>query len=161
MKKVLFSILAALLPLTASAAQEIMSFGTMYGVEEAFLNRSIRGVQGDELPWEVGTATGFLTTDGHLKIAVTGVVFSDDPSVPEDLRGINDEDTFRGVVSCLSEHKGHIITVNVTTEQFKATRSGDSVIDAQVRLPDPCVAPIIFVISGTENHWFAITGAGD
>jgi hypothetical protein len=133
----------------------------MYGVDEAFLNRSIRGVQGDELPWDVGTANGFLTTDGHLKITVTGIVFSDDPSVPKDLQGINDEDQFRGVVSCLTDHKGRIVTVNVTTHGFPASRSGNSVIDAHVNLPDPCVAPIIFVISGTENHWFAITGAGD
>jgi hypothetical protein len=161
MKKLVLSLLAALLPLTANAAQDILRFGTMYGVEEAFLNRSLRGVQGDELPWEVGTANGFLTTDGHLKITVTGIVFSDDPSVPKELQGINDEAEFRAVVSCLTDHKGHIVVENVTTHGYPATRSGDSVIDARVRLPNPCVAPVIFVISGDENHWFAVTGAGD
>jgi len=161
MKKLVFSLLAALLPLTAHATQEILSFGTMYGVDGAFINRSLRGVQGDELPWDVGTATGSLTTDGHLKIKVTGIVFSNDPSVPENLRGINDEDEFRAVVSCLTEHKGRIETINFTTHGYPATRTGDSMIDARVHLPDPCVAPVIFVISGDENHWFAVTGAGD
>jgi hypothetical protein len=61
-------------------------------------------------------ASGSLTTDGHLMISVRGLVFTNDPEVPPELRGINDETAFR-------------------------------------------VAPIIFVISGDEEHWFAVTGA--
>jgi hypothetical protein len=51
-----------------------------------------------------------------------------------------------------------ISTVNVTTAPFPATTSGNSDIDAHVKLPADCVAPIIFIISGTEDHWFAVTG---
>ena len=149
--------------LATTSVSKIVSFETMYGVDEGFVkNKSIRGVEGDELPWAVGSAVGSLTVGGHLTATVRGIVFTQDPEVPPDLRGINDEPTFRALVSCLlSEKKGgkKISTVNVTTAPFPATPAGDSDIDAQVQLPADCVAPINFIISGTEDHWFAVTGA--
>jgi len=142
---------------------KILSFETMYGVDEGFVkNKSVRGVEGDELPWEVGSAVGSLTVGGHLTVSVRGIVFTNDPEVPPELRGINDEDSFRALVSCLVSEKEHgkkISTVNITTAPFPATRSGDSDIDAQLQLPSDCVAPIIFILSGEEDHWFAVTGA--
>jgi hypothetical protein len=141
---------------------KIVSFETMYGVDEGFVNnKAIRGVLGDELPWAVGSAVGSLTVGGHLTATVHGIVFTNDEEVPPELRGINDEPTFRALVSCLvSEKKGKkISTVNVTTAPFAATRTGDANIDAHVQLPAECVAPIIFIISGSEEHWFAVTGA--
>ncbi|HEU4401105.1 MAG TPA: hypothetical protein VFT43_03290, partial [Candidatus Polarisedimenticolia bacterium] len=39
---------------------------------------------------------GGLDARGHLKIQVRGLVFADEPSVPPELRGKNDEDAFRG-----------------------------------------------------------------
>jgi len=144
-----------------SATSKIVSFETMYGVDEAFVKHNqIRGVRGDELPWEVGSAVGSLTVGGHLTISVRGIVFSSDPEVPANLRGINDEAQFRALVSCLvSDHKGNVATVNVTTQGFAATPTGDSDIDATVGLPDDCVAPIIFILSGSEDKWFAVMGA--
>ena len=76
--------------------------------------------------------------------------------VPPDLRGINDETNFRALVSCLVSEKKNgkkISTVNVTTAPFPATPTGDSDIDAQLQLPGDCVAPIIFIMSGEEDHW--------
>jgi hypothetical protein len=150
----------------ASAQQTILAFSTMAGVDGAFVkNNPIRGVIGDELPWDiVGSATGSLTTDGHLVIHVRGLVFSSDAEVPPELRGTNDETQFRGLVSCLSSGKkgnGNVRVVNLTTAGFPATTTGDSDIDAFVALPDQCVAPIVFVLAGSEDKWFAATGAGD
>jgi hypothetical protein len=137
-----------------------LSFGSMYGVDGAFVdNDSIRGVKGDELPWEVDSARGTLTTDGHLRISVRGLVFPNDPSVPPELRGINDEANFRGLVSCLSDDgHGGIVTVNVKSQPFHATRQGNSEINARLALPAQCVAPIVFVIAGSEDKWFAVIG---
>ncbi|HEX7981832.1 MAG TPA: hypothetical protein VF461_24720 [Gemmatimonadaceae bacterium] len=150
-------------PLAATSDSKIVSFETMYGVDEGFVkNKAIRGVEGDELPWEVGSAVGSLTVGGHLTVSVRGIVFSSDPEVPPELRGINDEDNFRALVSCLVSEKKNgkkISTVNVTTGPFPSTRSGDSDIDAQLQLPADCVAPIIFILSGSEDKWFAVTGA--
>src|SRR5262245_62185045 len=90
----------------AKPAKLILMFQTMYGVDGPFVGEAnpIRGVIGDELPWEIAKSIrGRLNTKGHLKIVVHGLVFKDDPSVPPELRGKNDEAEFRGLVSCLSE----------------------------------------------------------
>ena len=159
-KLVLLISFFALLPLSAFAQSSIISFGTMYGVDGAFVKHNqIRGVRGDELPWAVGSANGSLTTDGHLVIHARGIVFANDPSVPPNIVGTNDEATFRGLVSCLVESKNTVATVNITTVGFPATTTGNSDIDAHVTLPPQCVAPIIFVTSGSEDKWFAVTGA--
>ncbi len=50
------------------------------------------------------------------------------------------------------------MTRNLITEGFPATEDGDSEIDTTVELPNPCVAPIIMVLAGSENKWFAMTG---
>jgi len=137
----------------------VMDFHTMYGVDEAFVGANpIRDLIGDELPWRIAGVSGRLTNRGHLRIRVRGLVFTDDPEVPPELRGKNDEDQFRAVLSCLVEEGGQIVTMNLTTAGFPATPSGNSDIDAQLQLPEECVAPIIFVIAGSEDKWFAVTG---
>ena len=152
---------ASVSPAAVTTDSKIVSFETMYGVDEAFVKHNqIRGVRGDELPWDVGSAVGSLTVGGHLTISVRGIVFANDPEVPVNLRGTNDETQFRALVSCLmSDHKGNVVTINITTQGFAATPTGDSDIDAMVSLPSDCVAPIIFILSGSEDKWFAVMGA--
>jgi len=142
------------------ASHQLLAFGTMYGVDGPFIGETnaIRGVVGDELPWEIGVGKGSLTENGHLRIKVRGLVFKDEPDVPADKRGINDEDEFRALVSCLTEQGTLVVPTTVTTEGFPATRSGNADIDARVTLPNPCVAPIVFVMSGSEDKWFSVTG---
>jgi hypothetical protein len=140
--------------------KNLQTFDAMYGVDGPFVGEGfpIRGIPGDELPWEVREAKGKLDTDGHLTIRVRGLVFKDAPEVPPELRGINDETEFRGAVSCWTEEGDHVATVNVITPGFPATPSGDSSIRATVSLPNPCVAPIIMVLAGSEDKWFAVAG---
>jgi hypothetical protein len=144
----------------AESARIVMSFGTMYGVDGPFVaSTAIRGIPGDELPWSVERVDGSLDANGHLKLDIKGLVFSDVPSVPSSLRGINDEAKFRALVSCIAEGEGDKIeTVNVITAGFQATEVGDSHIDTMVSLPKNCIAPIVFVMAGTETKWFAVTG---
>ncbi len=144
-----------------SRPRDIVAFETMYGVDEAFVGEAnpIRGVVGDELPWTIAHGIrGRLTTNGHLKIRVRGLVFTNDDVVPPEKRGINDETEFRALVSCLSEENGQVVTKNVPTAGFPATESGDSDIDATIELPKPCVAPVVFILAGSEDKWFAVTG---
>jgi len=164
------SIFALGLALTASAMgpghpkrhhapRNLLSFGTMYGVDGPFVGDAnpIRGVPGDESPWGIKSVIGSLDTEGHLLIVVRGLVFTDNPD--PSLIGKNDEDEFRGLVSCLTEvGEDSVQDANVMTEGFPATPSGNSVIHAKVELPNPCVAPIVFVLAGSENKWFAVTG---
>jgi hypothetical protein len=136
----------------------LLSFSTMFGVDGAYVEEAnaIRGVAGDELPWEVeGSATGRLTETGRLVITVRGLVFKSAPPVPRELWGKNDEAEFRALVSCLDDTAS---VVNVVTAGFPATRVGDSDIDAQLQLPETCVAPLVFVLSGSEDKWFSVTG---
>jgi hypothetical protein len=74
-----------------------------------------RNLPGDDLPWAIRSAEGTLLSDGTITIAVHGLVFTNDPEVPPALRGINDEDHFRAIVSCLTEAGDHVATANVAT----------------------------------------------
>lgn len=141
----------------------ILTFDTMYGVDGPFLGEAnaIRGVVGDEAPWTIDHfIKGRLTKGGRLQILVRGLVFGDDPTlVPPELIGKNDEETFRGLVSCLTEESGTTVgRKNVVTEGFPADSDGNAFIDAKIELPSPCVAPIVFVMAGSEDKWFAVTG---
>jgi hypothetical protein len=138
----------------------ILAFDTMYGVDGPFVGDAhpIDGIPGDELPWEIRAVSGHLFSNGFLAIAVHGLVFKDDPSVPEELRGKNDEAEFRAAVSCLTEEGDDVLQRNVVTEGARASESGNALILARVELPDPCVAPRVFVLAGSEDKWFAVTG---
>jgi hypothetical protein len=138
----------------------LISFSSMYGVDGPFVGDGfpIRDIPGDELPWEIHSARGRLDTDGHLTLQIRGLVFKDEEGVPEELRGINDETEFRAAVSCWTEEGDAVTTVNVVTQGFPASRSGDSFIRTTVDLPNPCVAPIVMVLAGSEDKWFAVTG---
>jgi hypothetical protein len=139
----------------------ILSFHTMYGVDGPFVGdaNAVRDVPGDELPWEItGFARGELDNRGRLTVFVRGLVFADDPSVPPELVGTNDEAEFRALVSCLTEVGDAVETANVVTDGFPADMQGNSFIRAQVDLPNPCVAPIVMILAGSEDKWFAMTG---
>jgi hypothetical protein len=139
----------------------ILAFHSMYGVDGPFVGEAnpVRDVVGDELPWEVkGFVLGDLDSRGHLTILVRGLVFADDPSVPPELVGTNDEAEFRGLVSCLTEVGDSVETQNVITGGFHADVHGNSFIHARIDLPNPCVAPIVMVLAGSEDKWFAMTG---
>ena len=138
----------------------LIAFDSMYGVDGPFVGEGfpIRDIPGDELPWTLKSAHGRLDTDGHLTLKIQGLVFTDDEEVPVDLRGINDESEFRAAVSCWTEEGETITTKNVITGGFPATRSGNATIRTTIDLPNPCVAPIVMVLAGSEDKWFAVTG---
>src|SRR5262249_35501864 len=102
-------------------------------------------------PWVVlGETEGQLTQDGELTVQVRGLVL--------DSTRINPSPNFRGLVSCLSiGDDGEMTTVNVSTDNFPADTDGNSDIEATVKLPVTCFAPIIF-ITAPAGPWFAITG---
>jgi hypothetical protein len=95
---------------------------------------------------------GDLSSDGRLKIRVEGLVLVSS--------GQNPIPMFRGVVNCLTTESPDV-GVNLATAPVPASSEGDATIKATVELPDPCVAPIVFVTSGTgppPGNWFAATG---
>src|SRR5207253_5782893 len=109
-----------------TSAATILAFDTMYGVDGPFVHHKLRGVVGDDLPWEIESATGALDTTGHITIAVRGLVFTDDPEVPANLRGTNDAAEFRAGISCVTEVGNALKRKLVVTSGFAATPQGDA-----------------------------------
>jgi len=172
MKKLIQVVLAAVLisavffagfTSTASAKDSnLMEIKSMIGVPRPYTGatNAIRGLPGGGLPWVVRFAEGELKTNGKLELKISGLVF--DPNDPDVIaRGIGGTNTvpnFKAIVSCLSKDTdGNPTTVNVSTRLFPADATGNAKIDDKVDLPQPCIAPIIFVTS-PGGAWFATTG---
>ncbi len=146
-------------PAASSDDERILEFETMVGVDGPFVGSAnpIRGINGGGLPWQIDDAVGELSSGGKLEVTVQGLVLLDGPPVPEALQGTNPAAAFRAIVSCLTTTAGSPATANVATEPFPASTTGDSKIEAQVDLPIPCLAPIIFV-GPSPTTWFSVTG---
>ena len=138
---------------TAAAKEsKIMEFDTMVGVPQALTGSAnpIRDINGGGLPWRISAAEGELKANGKLEIKVKGLVLDAGPNA-----GSNPIANFRAIVSCLDSNGA---VQNVTTDQFPATTGGNAKIETNVSLPQPCIAPIIFVTS-PGGAWFAATGS--
>lgn len=122
-------------PPTPPKIAKILEFDTMVRLPQAFIGTQnpIRGINGGDLPWAIGGASGELKVDGHLEIAVAGLVFSAGPNT-----GSNTVPSFRVIVSCL---KSDGAIENVMTDPFPATQGlasedgGDAAIEADLVLP--------------------------
>ena len=137
-----------------SSGKDVLEFDVMTPVVAPFTGTAhpIRGVNGGGVPWQIDRARGELSSDGRLKVKVEGLVLVS--------TGQNPIPMFRGVVNCLTSGSPDV-GVNLATAPVPASSDGDATITATVELPDPCVAPIVFVTSGTGNppgNWFAASG---
>jgi hypothetical protein len=143
--------------LVAAKGPKILEFDTMVGVSGVFKGSTndIRDVNGAGLAWMLTSAKGELSPSGHLEVKVRGLVFAEGPNA-----GSNTVTSFRAIVSCLDANGA---VVNLTTDPFPATTGaaaaggGNADIEATVALPDPCIAPIVFVTS-PGGAWFTVTG---
>lgn len=164
MKKLVILLLGALLVISliaqgstaAGTEKKILEFDTMVGVSGPYVGTAnpIRGINGGGRPWVISEGEGKLEADGDLEVKVQGLVLASGPNI-----GTNPSANFRAVVSCQSiDGAGNAVVVNVSTGNFPATPTGDAEIKANIALPSPCIAPIIFVVSATSGNWFATTG---
>ena len=155
----LVPILAANSPASANPGT-ILKFDVMTPVTGPYVGtlNPIRMVPGGGLPWMISSGSGSLTKDGHLQIDVRGLVLADSSAVPANLRGVNPVPDFEAIVSCQSITGGSATVTNVSTGQFPASTTGNADIRARVKLPEPCIAPIVFVAS-PAGAWFAATGS--
>ena len=163
----LFSSFAFVLQASSVQANEplLLHFNTMTGVPKPYTGSAnpVRGIAGGGLPWVIGFAEGKLSASGMLDVKVHGLVF--DPNDPDviarGLANMNTIPSFRAIVSCLSDDSsGNATTINLTTDPFPATiglGAGNAHIKANLNLPKPCIAPIVFITSPT-GVWFAATG---
>jgi hypothetical protein len=140
----------------------ILKFSVMTPVTGPYTGASnpIRTVPGGGLPWIITSGTGSLKSDGRVLIHVRGLVLADEAPVPPNLQGINPIPDFTVIVSCQTIGADGTATVtNVSTGQFPASTAGNADINARVKLPRPCIAPIVFVFGAPNVGWFAATGS--
>jgi hypothetical protein len=138
----------------SSGGETVLKFDTMVGVDGPFRTdpaNAIRGVIGAGAAWRVDSVDGKLKAGGRLDIDVEGLVLVS--------TGVNPSPSFHAIVSCLTNDATTVSTVNLLTDAFPATPTGDADIRANVALPSPCVAPIVFVTNAAGNRWFAVTGS--
>jgi hypothetical protein len=136
-----------------------LKFGTMAGVSGPYVGPTnpIRGVPGGGLPWIIDEGRGQLKPNGELKLRIRGLVI---PSPPFNFT--NPLPSFRAIVSCQSiDANNNPSTVNVITPEFPADTAGNARVNTSVALPNPCIAPIIFITHPTSDppRWFAATGS--
>lgn len=135
----------------------VLAFDVMTPVVAPYTGATnpIRGINGGGVAWELRSGRGWLTAGGSLKVEVEGLVLASTHSNPVA--------AFKAIVTCQTIVDGAAQVVNVATGTFTATMGlasaggGNADIEAQVTLPQPCIAPIIFVTSG-GGSWFAATG---
>ena len=157
--------LVPILGATSSAGADpvtILKFNVMTPVTGPYTGNSnpIRTVPGGGLPWIITAGTGSLTRDGHVLIHVRGLVLAEQSPVPAALQGTNPIPDFKAIVSCQTIGAAGSATItNVSTGQFPASAAGNSDINARVKLPQPCIAPIVFVFGAPNVGWFAATGS--
>jgi len=145
----------------------VLEFQTMVGVDGPFLGGAnpIRGISGGGLPWVLDSAKGELKDDGKLEVEVMGLVIPEtDAPLPCGGAACNPAPYFKAVVSCLTVVDGMveadtISTANGSEVMIGDPKNGDAKIEAMLDLPDPCVAPIVFV-TNPGGAWFAVTGVG-
>ena len=145
----------------ADKSAKVLEWDTMAGNSRPYVGAggAIRTVPAGGLPWVATRADGELRANGELEIDVEGLVIdpNDAAAQARGLAGTNPSPTFRAIVSCQTIVAGAAAVVNVTTDAVPASPAGDAEIETMVKLPSPCIAPIVFVTSGTGS-WFLATG---
>ncbi|MEP0806640.1 MAG: hypothetical protein HRF47_14240 [Chloroflexota bacterium] len=149
-------------PAASADESKLLEFNSMVGVPRPYTGaaNAIRGVPGGGLPWVIEFGKGKVSPEGRVDVKVKGLVFdpNDQAVIDRGLAGINTVPSFKAIISCLSKDAdGNPITVNVSTGLFPADAAGNAHIKDTVVLPQPCIAPILFVTS-PGGAWFAATG---
>lgn len=118
----------------------------------------IRDRAGGGLPWVIERADVRLSADGTLRVDVRGLVLADEEAVPVARRGTNPAPGFGVVVSCQTVVAGVADVQDLVSPVVPATPAGDARARVQMgELPDPCLAPVVFLTSPT-GAWFAVGG---
>ena len=135
----------------------VLESEVLVGVSGNFVGaaNAVRGVPGGGRAWSIASGSVELKANGKLEVSVTGLVLTS--------TGTNPIANFKATVSCLTTDPAGTgtPTVNVSTDPFPATATGNATFEGKVALPSPCVAPIVFVANGTvggNGAWFAATG---
>jgi len=104
------------------------------------------GVTGGGRPWTIEKGKAKLFEDGFLDLDVRGLVLG--PGGANE--GTNPIALGRAIVVCNGEDK-------VMSDTVPFSPAGDAKVKAQLALPSPCLAPVIF-FGNAGGAWFAVSG---
>ncbi len=149
----------------AADSPKIFEINNMTGVPLALTapeDIRIDGLLGGGKPWVIGFANGALFSDGRLELKFKGLVLDPNDSgvIAAGLANMNPIPEMKVIVACYTS-TGSI--AQVSSELFPVTTGlasdggGSGMIITQLSLPDPCIAPVVFITSAGGN-WFAATG---
>ncbi len=138
-------------------ALNLFHFRAMTAVVPPFTGPTnpIRNLGGGGAPWQITSGNAELNTAGELEVHVRGLVIV--------RTGTNPVASFAVILSCQSKDAaGAPSIVNLVAATGAATATGDADLEGTVKLPSPCVAPIVFVaIPATATapaRWLAASG---
>ena len=117
---------------------------TLTGIPVA--NQALLGVPGGGRPWTLVRGDAKLWADGWLDVKVHGLLLGTGGTN----EGTNPVTLGRAIVVCNGVDK-----VQSGTVPFSA--DGDARVMAQLNLPSPCLAPVIF-FGSAGGSWFAVSG---
>jgi hypothetical protein len=105
------------------------------------------GVTGGGRPWTIEKGKAKLFEDGFIDLEVRGLVLG--PGGANE--GTNPIALGRAIVVCNGGDKIMSATVPFSVP------GGDAEVEAQLALPSPCLAPVIF-FGSAGGSWFAVSG---
>jgi hypothetical protein len=119
---------------------------SMTGIPQGGL--ALDGVAGGGIPWVLDRGDARLFADGRLEVAVRHLVLAAGP-----LAGTNPIATGRAIVVCAG-------AAPILSDLVPYSPDGNAMVETQVSLPAPCLAPVVFFAGQTGGgpRWFAVTG---
>jgi hypothetical protein len=107
---------------------------------------ALHGLTGGGAPWVIDAGRAKLFADGRLEVEIDGLVLASN--------GTNPIANGRAIVTCSS-------VAVASSDIVPFSPSGDATVEAQLHLPDSCLAPAVFfsgVLSSGAERWLAVTG---
>ncbi len=126
---------------TAAGGRKVLD-ATMTGIPVGGM--ALFGIAGGGVPWIIEDGRAKIFADGRLRVEVEGLTL---------LNGTNPIRSGRAILTCAGAPAA-------STDAVFFSPEGDTVVDAVVSLPDPCLAPAVFFagVTGAGDRWFAVTG---
>ncbi len=153
----------ALLMLSTSAHADdesavVFKFRSMVGNHGPYIGAAnpIRGINAGGLPWVITRGSGSLSADGWLRVRVKELIIPASSGF-----GNNPAPYFKATVSCLTIMSdgtagiNNVSTTNGAEVMIGDPTKGNARIREKLNLPNPCLAPIVFVTS-PGGAWFAV-----
>lgn len=107
--------------------------------------------------WKLEYGEAELSSNGHLKVKVKGLVLND--TTTGEYNGTPDGvDAVAAAVLCHGPGGAKVVA---QTEPVTLSKQGNATIDAKLKLPGKCIAPVIVLrerYEGKIGGWLAATG---